>query len=413
MQILMIVLGVLAVAGVWFLTRRSPSRPPQERLPQAGATAARPAAPTGTAPAAAAAAAATPTATKALPPAVREPIAAALSVPLPAVLSGWNWTTADALEPTRRDALTQALREIPRPPGALHQLVSPQFLDRASSAELNELIGAEAQLAAKVLATVNSPAYGLQKPVASIGQAVTFLGLNAVRGLCVQHLIHHVFRADSAALREAGAQIWNASTLASELCSRLAPKLGIGDPGALATQVLLSFVGHLASASLLSKVPGVPLAGGDLVTRVRAAQVRLGVGPGELGAVMLRHWGVPETIVDEVAATDRMLVTPAGSLPAERASRLALAYLCARLGERLAAGDLAGLDAYLLDGDASPDMHHALQHLAAPSLARLPEQLHAPDVVQPIQTMLQGLKIRPRSQAAAVAAPSTTPEALA
>ena len=110
-----------------------------------------------------------------------------------------------------------AVRRIPRPPAALHQLLSPQFRDSASSNELSELITGEAQIAAKVLATVNAPYYGLKRPVAGIGQAVTFLGLNTVRSIGLQNLLDDSFKPTDARLKRAYGEIWNASAL----CTRL------------------------------------------------------------------------------------------------------------------------------------------------------------------------------------------------
>lgn len=401
MNLLLIALVAVAGAALLFLRWRKPGGVPSASAAAPRPAGGRPGAPAGRAPAGQPAAGAPADASAGAPAgasaAVPVPAPAAAVAPpaaLPEALSGWTWVTVDALPAARREALTASLRTIPRPPNALHQLVSPQFIDRAGSAELNELIGAEAQLAAKVLASVNSPLYGLTRPVASIGQAVTFLGLNTVRSLCVQFLLDASFQPGQPALRAAYAQIWNASALASELCGKLALKLSLPEPGALVTQVLLSFLGHLATASMLSRLPGVPLTGTDLLVRVRTAQDRLGIGPAEIGALLLAEWGLPAAIVDEVRATDRLLVTPPGALPAERAQRLALAYLCARLGERLAAGALARLaDADPL-ADPHPDFHHLRQHLADPALARLPEHLHAADLAQAVQTLQAGLRAR-------------------
>jgi HD-like signal output (HDOD) protein len=143
---------------------------------------------------------------------------------------------------------------------------------------------------------------------AGIGQAVTFLGLNTVRSICLQNLLDDSFKPTDARLKRAYGEIWNASALASELCTRLAGKLDLPDAGALAAKVLLSFLGHLATATLLAAQDAdVALAGGSLLDRTRDAQDRLGLSPSEIGALLLREWGLPATIVDEVRAIDRLL----------------------------------------------------------------------------------------------------------
>lgn len=314
----------------------------------------------------------------------------------PEAVACFDWTLAAALDDARRQALVAAMGRVRRPPAALQQMLSPQFLDRASSQALSELINGEAQLAAKVLATVNAPLYGLSKPVSGIGQAVTFLGLNTVRSIVLRDLLDGSFPAQQPALRQATQALWNASALASELCNRLGTKLGLADGGALVAQVLLSFLGHLASATLLAERTGAPPStAGHLLQRTRSAQDALGLGPAEIGGLLLQAWGVPAAIVDRVRAIDRIVVTPAGEVSAADGAALALAHLCARIGEQLARADspvgtsLAGLAAGLLQAEEN---FHLRAHLAAPAMARLAEHLQAPDLAQAVLTLQQGLR---------------------
>lgn len=395
MPLIFVSLALLAVlAGVWLLLRSRSTTPPvapaASRPQRVAAPMARQPTPSVTGSSAGAA----PSEANAAPP---KPAPPPLQLP-PESLGSFQWLAHEQLPADRRQALVAAVRRIPRPPAALHQLLSPQFLDRASSQELSELITGEAQIAAKVLATVNAPYYGLKRPVSSIGQAVTFLGLNTVRSICLQYLLDDAFKPANPALKQAYDRIWNASALASELCTRLAAKLGLPDAGALVAQVLLSFLGHLATATLLAERQAGTLAGdGSLLDRTRTAQDALGLGPSEIGALLLQEWGLPAAIVDEVRAIDRLLVITPGELPAASSQRLAVAHLCARLGEHLAAGgpatagSLAGLAARQAQAE---DGFHLRAHLAAPALARLPEHLQATDLAQALHLLQQGMQGR-------------------
>ena len=140
-----------------------------------------------------------------------------------------------------------------------------------------------------------------------------------------------------------------------------------------------------------------PPSGGSLLDRTRAAQDALGLGPSEIGALLLQEWGLPAAIVDEVRSIDRLLVTAAGELPAASSQRLAVAHLCARLGEHLAAGGpaTAGSLAGLAAGQAqAEDGFHLRAHLAAPALARLPEHLQTSDLAQALHQLQQGMQGR-------------------
>lgn len=308
--------------------------------------------------------------------------------PQPVELAGFTWIAEGELEPGRRDTLLAAIRGIPRPPRSMQQLLSPEFLAKASSADLSELIMSEPLIAAKVLSTVNSPMYGLQKPVTSIGQGVTFLGINTVRSICMQYLLAEAFKPKLAEAQEAFDRLWKASAIASELAVRLGKALQLPDQGPLATQVVLGFVGQLATASLIPAAGLGQWLSRDRLLRAGLEQDLLGLNASEIGAVLMKSWDLPESLVADVADSGRLLVTPPHTLATDRLPRLALAYLCARLGERLALRQMNVLDGYQPAADTAADMYHLRAALAHPALARLDEALQAPELLAAVRLML-------------------------
>jgi HD-like signal output (HDOD) protein len=386
-----LLLLLLVGAGVAVLTRRGPGdaaapAPEQPKPPAASASAA-----TAAQPAAGVTAPALP-----LPATAARPTA-----PLPPALRAFRLVTHEMLPPARVGTLVQQLQQIPPPPLALHKLVSAEFLEAARPSALAELIMAEAQIAARLLATVNAPKYGLRKPVGSVVQAVSLLGLNTVRALCLQHLLHNSFGNQSAAHRQRLDRLLRASTLSSELCGRLAAPLGLAEPGALVTQAVLCFLGPLATTVLLQ--PDSPAWGphASLLDRLGAEQQALGLGAGEVGALLMQAWGLPASIVQEVRDADSLLVTPAHLVDPRNAPRLALCYLGTRLGERLAQGSLADLAEMADPGEGGqladwqrshpddPDFCHLGSYLALPALAPLGAQLQDPALLEAMRA-LQG-----------------------
>lgn len=359
---------VVAFAAAWWLLPR--------QAVQVSAARPRPATPPARPPA---------LATQPPQPAVPDP------EPVPARLAAFRPLALSELAADQQQRLVDALRRIPRPPSALRQLTSPAFLEQASSAQLSELIMAEAHAAAKVLATVNAPFYGLRQPVHSVGQAVTFLGLNTVRGLCLQTLMAAPFDPGTAELRRQFDAIARASALASELCVRLSAKLGLPAQGALVTQVVLSFLGPMASAALMSRANGRWNLADDLLARSEAEQAQLGLRASALGGLLLQLWDLPAAIVDDVVAIDAVLVTPASPKGSAQQAAAALGYLCARLGERLATGGLTDLSNYDPAADDSEAFFHLKSHLRLPALARLTDHLHAADVGRAVASLARGV----------------------
>ena len=373
--LMMWIAGVLALALAWWFFRRP--------APSATATppvvAQRTSAPMPKAPAPAAPPAAVPTLRDTVPPSLE---------PVPASLTEFRWLSAQDMDPTHRDTLLTAVRGIPKPPRSMQKLLSPDFVQRAGSAELSDLVMGEPLIAAKILSTVNAPFYGLHKPVTNIGQAVTFLGMNTVRSICLQYMLAEAFKPKLAEAQRSFDAIWKASAIASELCVRLGKALNLPDQGTLSTQVVLSFVGQLATASLIPMSGLEKWLGRGRLERARLEQELLGLNATEIGGLLMKSWELPEELVDDVSGVGRQLVTPFMSTDPKHTPRFALAYLCARLGERLALGQLDSLEDYRPLQDGGVDTYHLRASLAHPALSKLDQALASPELLAAVDQML-------------------------
>ena len=291
-------------------------------------------------------------------------------------------------------AVAELLSRIPRPPSALHKLVSPDFLAQARTAELSDMVMAEPRVAAKVLAVVNSPLYGLKTPLASIAQAVTFLGMNTVRGICLQYLLDASFQTGDPQVRKIFQMLWNASAFSSELCFKLAQMLELPEPGTLVTQMVLSSLGQVASHSLLPKSVVLTMLSKGILERSRVEQEELGLCAAELGALLMQQWQLPESIITRVRAIDQVMLPP-GAIGETATWPNGLCYLCARLGEKLARGEIQDLASVRLDPQAGAELFYLAEHLPPGALDRLGECLRRPELVQSINSMVQAMRARP------------------
>ena len=306
---------------------------------------------------------------------------------VPAVLADFVLVRAGDLSEERKRTYAAKFENVPRPPKLLHHLLSPAFVNTASSAQLVDLITGEPLIAAKVLTAVNSPMYGLKAPVSSIGQAVTYLGLNTVRGLCLQYILIASFRADSPERKRMLDAAWTSSALASELVQQLSQRLGFEDRGALVSAVVLSFLGRLATTASMSREELAATATHGLLDRTIAEQKALGLCASQIGRLLMDEWGLPASIVEDAADIDTVMVMPASAFTAERGSRLALCFVAARLGERLAEGTLADLFTFdPLAGD-DPELFHLRGYLAHPALARLVQAIQSPEIDASLRPM--------------------------
>lgn len=332
------------------------------------------------------------------------PVPGSTAVPAPSPIVPTRWDMPPALASFRRveafeldDAPLQTLRaqmqQIPRPPRGLHQLLAPGFLDHATAAQLSELILAEPQVAAKLLATANSPFYGLSRPVNSVDNAIAVLGINTVHGICLQYMVAEALRPRDPQLQPIFERWWHASAIASQLCVRLGQRVGAPEMGAMVTQVVLSFLGHMVALSLLPPQDTLHNAQLDFLERTRREQEQLGLCAGELGCLMMSEWGMPATVVEDVRAIDRILTSPPKQHDDQRGLRFALGYYCARVGEKLASGEWVDLEPAIPEALQGPEFFHLQTHfMIRPRMMQLAQDFRDPAFVTEVANMVHGVR---------------------
>ncbi len=287
--------------------------------------------------------------------------------------------------------LQAALNDISLPHRSLRDLMSPEFLESGASKKLSELILREPMLAARLLARVNSSFYSLQSPIVSVPHAITFLGISAVRNLSLRFMAEDSFKAETPEMQALFANVWDAGMIASELCVLLAQKLGWKETAASSTQTVLSFLGCIATMTLLPKESAATAWRSGLLTQIQLEQAELGLNSLIVGGVLMRLWGLPQSIIDDVNATQRILVTPVEEMNRGDRARLALCYLSSRAGQQIALGAIHEARDINFGASTEPEDHHLHGYLGLPELARIHEHLAAPDIRLAIARMVSSV----------------------
>ena len=298
---------------------------------------------------------------------------------------GFRWLSGDKVSNLVRTSLEQQFESLPRPPRAFHELLSLHFVARASSNYLGDLVVAEPIVVARILARVNSSLYGTRAPIERLGQAITFLGLHSVRNICLRYLLNESFKLANSSVKKTLSRISEASSIATDLAERLAKRLELEDPASMTTQVVLSFTGHLACA-LIEPSTSNSEAPTGLLQRFEQQQASIGLAAPEVGRLLLISWGLPQQLINNVAAIDRVLL-PLEGPPSPKSQSAAVGFLCARLGEHLAndgpnkPGDL---DAWLESDD---DLRFLGSHFDQASYAEVMQTISAPGFLEDIRAV--------------------------
>ncbi len=163
---------------------------------------------------------------------------------------------------------------------------------------INQLLGTDPALAARVLECANCSEFGAPRQVAGLAEALTLLGTGQLRTLVASAPLGSTLRSVPGVNLH---QFWRTSLTSAKLARSLAGVLGLAQAGAY-TAGLLHALGelviHLALPERTQALNAIvaPL---DL-RRALLEQSTLGYAYGHVGAALARHWSLPTLVVDAI-----------------------------------------------------------------------------------------------------------------
>jgi HD-like signal output (HDOD) protein/ActR/RegA family two-component response regulator len=168
-------------------------------------------------------------------------------------------------------------------------------------ADVERLVEQDAAMAAKVLQLANSAYFGRARPVDQLGQAIGYLGLNALKALVLSAEAMAAFQPERRIDGFSIERLQRHSALVARITRRLLDDRQHED-GAVAA-ALIHDVGMLVLASRAPDYLGDVLDRSERERRPAFAieQELRGFTHAEVGAHVLGLWGLPHTIVEAVA----------------------------------------------------------------------------------------------------------------
>lgn len=199
---------------------------------------------------------------------------------------------------------------LPAAPASAPRLLALRTDPRAGAEELREAIGADPAIAAQILRYANSAIHLGRGGCESLERAIVVIGfdvaLNMALGMAVMGSLHVPAR-----MRAALGQLWRYAVYTAAACEMLAraiPATLAVKPGAAYLAGLLQDVGWLVLAQRFplefQQWRRAAAACGRAIDPLELQRHMLGLTHAEIGAALLRAWGLPEEIVTGVQYHD-------------------------------------------------------------------------------------------------------------
>ncbi len=175
--------------------------------------------------------------------------------------------------------------------------------DKNSTVEdIADVIATDAALTARLLQIVNSPFYGFPQKIDTITMAITIVGVSQLRDLAMATLVIQKFNSIPEGL-VSPETFWCHNIACATAARTIASELGVIKSERVFVAGLLHDIGKLlmyhAHPNLSIEVLNLSKADSSLdVTEVE--KVAFGYDHAELGAELLKEWGLPESLIEPV-----------------------------------------------------------------------------------------------------------------
>ncbi|MFA9438195.1 diguanylate cyclase [Uliginosibacterium sp. sgz301328] len=194
----------------------------------------------------------------------------------------------------------KASGDLPSPKGVALAIMRVMQHDDVSMAELARIIRTDPAFVGRLIKAANGLIGYNRRPVASIQDALTVLGLPAVRTMALGFSLLTNYRSGSCSEFDYG-HFWSASLLRAVAAQALSQRTRAAAPDETYCLGLLSRVGELALATLYPREYSQLLAAvrGDASVNLLELESReFAMNHAELGAAMLADWGLPRVFTE-------------------------------------------------------------------------------------------------------------------
>lgn len=201
--------------------------------------------------------------------------------------------------------LISKVPNLPAPAPSVAQLLELLAKPDADNDDMIRVIRKDGVMSAKLLGLCNSAAYGFTSPVSSIEQAVLMIGHSEIHRLVMSVGFSGSLSPQMTGYAMAEGELWRHSLLTAYVAvavTAVARRVNI-DPSIAYTAGLVHDIGkivitHTLDAATQTKMRELIVSNEHSL--VEAERLILGTDHAEVGACLLRKWGLPELLIEAV-----------------------------------------------------------------------------------------------------------------
>ncbi len=214
-------------------------------------------------------------------------------------------TTTQVENESARETFAEEFQniEIPVLPAAVSRLIAEINRDEPDTARLEQIIGSEPQISAKILRTVNSSQFALRAQVTTIRHAMSMLGLNRVRSIGLSYaMLEAVPEPDSQLFKHEA--FWTDTLLRSLLARAITQRAIPGEEDEAFTAMMLADVSIPVLLTTWEEkyLPVFSRWEGDVRELAQLERELVGWDHAQASAWILRKWEFPDKLVVTAAS---------------------------------------------------------------------------------------------------------------
>lgn len=199
--------------------------------------------------------------------------------------------------------LVSQLRSVPSLPALYVELVRDIGSENPSLSRAGEIIAREPGLSTRILRLVNSPLFGLERPVTSPAEAGILAGVETIKSLVIFLKVFSQYDANqlrASQLDGVWSHSWITAVLAKRICAKEQADPRLIDHAFLGG--LLHDVGRMVLATNLTGLyhSALSMAETKNIPIHEAEQAVFGASHAEVGGYLLSLWGLPDPVIEAV-----------------------------------------------------------------------------------------------------------------